>query len=218
MLRPGHLEAPLVVVIAPEGQYPRICAFGEPVEADPGCTLVVGEFYVSDSKGEPMKPGHEARHLDAYAVSGSSPPGMSGKQRAVVTDREREVRELLLQVVRPSVGTRPTLGVPDSASVGASATESGASEWLTVEQFAGSRDVHHQTVRKAIKDGRLRAENWGSGAKPLYRIPRDAVLAPVQGSTVAPSIPSGKRRSPSAGRFSFLLATSRPGVTSVVQP
>jgi hypothetical protein len=37
--------------------------------------------------------------LDAYSVSGSSPPVVPGKQRAVVTDHEREVRELLLQIV-----------------------------------------------------------------------------------------------------------------------
>ncbi len=36
-----------------------------------------------------------------------------------------------------------------------------------MEEFAASRGVHHQTVRKAIKDGRLPAENWERRLQPM---------------------------------------------------
>jgi excisionase family DNA binding protein len=155
-----------------------------------------------------MKDTPTESQLDAYSVSGSSPPVVPGEQRAVVTGHEREVRELLLQVVMPSGGSRVPLAVPDSSSVGASVAESGVSEWLTVEEFAASRGLHHQTVRKAIKDGRLSAEDWGAGAKPLYRIHRDAVVAPVARSRVVASIPARKAPRASAGRFSSLVVSA----------
>lgn len=79
-------------------------------------------------------------------------------------------------------------------------------EWLTVEETARIRRVHHQTVRKAIKDGRLAAENWGSGAKPVYRIHRDARIENRPRSRVAPSVPTRTGRKPADGRFSALVS------------
>lgn len=82
-----------------------------------------------------MKPGHEARQLDAYAVSASSPPGMSGKQRAVVADDERAVRELLLQVVTAGGVGAPPRAVPDPATV-ADSQSANLRPWLSVVEAA----------------------------------------------------------------------------------
>jgi hypothetical protein len=82
-----------------------------------------------------MRHGHQSRQLDAYAVSGSSPPGMSGNQRAAFTDSEREVRGLLLQVVMSGSGSAPSLAASDPAMVADSQPDHHR-PWLSVVEAA----------------------------------------------------------------------------------
>jgi hypothetical protein len=60
---------------------------------------------------------------------------MSGKQRAVVTDYEREVRELLLQIVTPIGGSTSSVAVPDPVTVAESQPEH-QRPWLSVVEAA----------------------------------------------------------------------------------
>lgn len=67
-------------------------------------------------------------------------------------------------------------------------------DYLTVAEVAASRGINHKTVRKAIRDGRIRAENWGSVSRPMYRIHADELeklaCRPAVGADV--SSPSGR--------------------------
>jgi hypothetical protein len=82
-----------------------------------------------------MRLGHRTRQLDAYAVSGSSPPGMSGKQRVVVTGYDRKIRELLLHVVSPDSGGVAPLAVSYPVTVPDSVPER-QRPWLSVVEAA----------------------------------------------------------------------------------
>src|SRR6266496_1145325 len=82
-----------------------------------------------------MNNRHETRQLDGYAVSGSSPPGMSGVKRAVGTDYEHATRELLLQVVTPSRGRMSSLAMVDPETMPESQSERHR-PWLSVVEAA----------------------------------------------------------------------------------
>lgn len=44
-------------------------------------------------------------------------------------------------------------------------------EFFTIMEFADKLRIHPNTVRKAIKDGRIQAFRTGLGARSEYRIP-----------------------------------------------
>jgi excisionase family DNA binding protein len=48
-------------------------------------------------------------------------------------------------------------------------------EFLSIKEFAGKVGVHPNTVRRAIKNGRLMACDIGSGNKHIYRIARTEI-------------------------------------------
>jgi excisionase family DNA binding protein len=93
-----------------------------------------------------------------------------------------------------------------------------ARDWMTVEEFAAIRGVHHQTVRKAIKDGRLDAEDWGGGAKPLYRIHRGARIARPSRSKAGSVVPRRSGKVVRESRFASLLGDHDRGALGEAHP
>jgi excisionase family DNA binding protein len=45
-------------------------------------------------------------------------------------------------------------------------------DFLTIKEFAYELGVHHQTIRRCIKRGRITAIQVGGIKKSIYRIPR----------------------------------------------
>ena len=43
--------------------------------------------------------------------------------------------------------------------------------FLSINEFAEHLKVHPNTIRRAIKNGKIQAINMGTGKKKLYRIP-----------------------------------------------
>jgi excisionase family DNA binding protein len=52
-----------------------------------------------------------------------------------------------------------------------------AKEWLRPRQAAKILGIGHSTVLEAIKSGRLRARNVGTGARPYFQVDRDDLEA-----------------------------------------
>jgi len=48
-------------------------------------------------------------------------------------------------------------------------------EFLSIKEFAILLRIHQNTVRRAIKSGRINAFKVGSGKKSIYRIPRSEI-------------------------------------------
>lgn len=48
-------------------------------------------------------------------------------------------------------------------------------EFFTVTEFANKLRIHENTVRKAIKNGRIQAFKVGDGSRSSYRIPNTEV-------------------------------------------
>lgn len=46
---------------------------------------------------------------------------------------------------------------------------------FTIIQFALKMSVHPNTIRRAIKNGKIQAINMGSGVKKIYRIPSSEI-------------------------------------------
>ena len=46
-----------------------------------------------------------------------------------------------------------------------------AQRYLTTEQWAAERQIRVETVRRQIRQGRIRAVNNGDHKRPVYRIP-----------------------------------------------
>jgi excisionase family DNA binding protein len=49
------------------------------------------------------------------------------------------------------------------------------SAFLTIQEFADCVNIHHNTVRRMIKSGRISALQLGSGKKTVYRIPKSEI-------------------------------------------
>ena len=62
---------------------------------------------------------------------------------------------------------------------------------LDVAEVAQLLRITPDTVRREIKAGNLQAENYGSGTRPVYRIPREALNRWRDSRTVTPQ-PEGK--------------------------
>lgn len=76
---------------------------------------------------------------------------------------------------------------------------------LTEKQFAERASVDPRTIRKLIDQGRLDAEDFGTGKHRHYRIAEDAKVRPL--TTPAASVPvvtSRRRHLVSSGPVSFL--------------
>ncbi len=58
---------------------------------------------------------------------------------------------------------------------------------LDVAEVAQLLRITPDTVRREIKAGNLQAENYGSGTRPVYRIPREALQRWRDSRTVTPS-------------------------------
>lgn len=63
---------------------------------------------------------------------------------------------------------------------------------LSVAEVAALLRITEDTVRREIKAGSLRAENYGSGKNAVYRIPREALGQWRAARTVAPSAQAEK--------------------------
>lgn len=48
-------------------------------------------------------------------------------------------------------------------------------EFLSIKEFAGKIGAHPNTIRRAIKKGRISACNIGSGNKKIYRISKTEI-------------------------------------------
>ena len=48
-------------------------------------------------------------------------------------------------------------------------------DFLTIIEFAAILGMHHNTVRRAIKNGRISAFKLGAGNRASYRIPRSEI-------------------------------------------
>ena len=49
------------------------------------------------------------------------------------------------------------------------------SEYFSIKEFAFTMKLHPNTVRRAIKKGRLNFLRLGSGKRPVYRIPKSEI-------------------------------------------
>jgi excisionase family DNA binding protein len=48
-------------------------------------------------------------------------------------------------------------------------------EFLSIKEFAAKVNVHANTIRRAIKSGRIQAFRIGGGKKSSYRIPKSEI-------------------------------------------
>lgn len=51
-------------------------------------------------------------------------------------------------------------------------TENSGSDFFSIKEFAFKMGVHHNTVRRAIKSGRISGFRVGAGKRATYRIPK----------------------------------------------
>jgi excisionase family DNA binding protein len=63
---------------------------------------------------------------------------------------------------------------------------------LSVAEVAALLRITEDTVRREVKAGNLRAENYGSGRNAVYRIPREALNEWRASRTVTPGAQAGK--------------------------
>lgn len=48
-------------------------------------------------------------------------------------------------------------------------------KFLSIKELASKLNVHHSTIRRAIKTGKIKAITFGNGKRPIYRIPESEI-------------------------------------------
>jgi excisionase family DNA binding protein len=96
-----------------------------------------------------------------------------GETHLRVIELEEETREHVRLSARLAIGTARPVQQPASPAA--------AEPWLTVDEAAAALRLHRDTVVSRIAEGRLAALDFGSAARPLYRVPASALTAGMTG-------------------------------------